>query len=86
MLKNIVKGFVEMINAINEGAKEPFGTNTWIGSATRCRILSCSRRVCANADLCKESRKAAAKATALLFLPNALDGNLIYIFKRSCVL
>nr|DAQ46696.1 MAG TPA: hypothetical protein [Caudoviricetes sp.] len=36
--------------------------------------------------MCKESRKAAAKATALLFLPNALDGNLIYIFKRSCVL
>ena len=26
MLKNIVKGFDEMINAINEGAKEPFGT------------------------------------------------------------
>lgn len=26
MLKNIVKGFVEMMNAINEGAKKPFGT------------------------------------------------------------
>lgn len=26
MLKNIVKGFVEMMNAIIEGVKEPFGT------------------------------------------------------------
>ena len=26
MLKNIVKGFVERMNAINEVAKEPFGT------------------------------------------------------------
>ena len=81
MLKNIIKGFVEMLNAINEGVKEPFGTEhvDWERDEMQNLVMFPRMRTCIR-NRGMPWRK--LRLSLLSFLPYALDRNVIYICTR----